>query len=63
MEKPMSPQVKDTGPFYHGAKAGLKPGDLLKPVPRCSTAPKGDAEAGPRTRGGRRDLPPSSAGV
>ena len=26
-----SPDVIDRGPFYHGTKADLKPGDLLKP--------------------------------
>jgi hypothetical protein len=29
--QPTSPQVKDPGPFYHGTKADLKPGDLLRP--------------------------------
>ena len=32
MEKePMPSVAKDPGPFYHGTKADLKPGDLLKP--------------------------------
>ena len=29
--RPLSPGAKDSGPFYHGTKADLKPGDLLKP--------------------------------
>lgn len=29
--RPLSPGAKDPGPFYHGTKADLKPGDLLKP--------------------------------
>ncbi|HSL37001.1 MAG TPA: NAD(+)--rifampin ADP-ribosyltransferase, partial [Arthrobacter sp.] len=29
--RPVSPGAKDPGPFYHGTKADLKPGDLLKP--------------------------------
>lgn len=32
MEKePMPPEPKDSGPFFHGTKADLQPGDLLKP--------------------------------
>lgn len=27
----MPPGAKDSGPFYHGMKADLKPGDLLEP--------------------------------
>ncbi len=29
--EPMPSEAKDPGPFYHGTKAGLKPGDLLEP--------------------------------
>lgn len=29
--RPPSSEAKDPGPFYHGTKADLKPGDLLKP--------------------------------
>jgi Rifampin ADP-ribosyl transferase len=28
---PMPSEVKDFGPFYHGTKADLQPGDLLEP--------------------------------
>ncbi|WP_231728612.1 NAD(+)--rifampin ADP-ribosyltransferase [Arthrobacter sp. EPSL27] len=28
---PEAPEVKDPGPFYHGTKADLRPGDLLQP--------------------------------
>jgi rifampin ADP-ribosylating transferase len=28
---PLSSEAKDSGPFYHGTKADLKPGDLLEP--------------------------------
>lgn len=32
MEKePMPPEPKDSGPFFHGTKADLQPGDLLEP--------------------------------
>jgi rifampin ADP-ribosylating transferase len=32
MENERTPtEVQDTGPFYHGTKADLKPGDLLEP--------------------------------
>jgi rifampin ADP-ribosylating transferase len=27
----LAPEVKDPGPFYHGTKADLRPGDLLEP--------------------------------
>ena len=29
--EPTTPKVLDEGPFYHGTKAFLKPGDLLEP--------------------------------
>lgn len=29
--QPMSSEAKDPGPFYHGTKADLKPGDVLEP--------------------------------
>jgi Rifampin ADP-ribosyl transferase len=29
--EPMPSQVQDSGPFYHGTKADLRPGDLLVP--------------------------------
>lgn len=29
--QPLSSGAKDPGPFYHGTKADLKPGDLLEP--------------------------------
>jgi len=29
--QPLTSGVKDPGPFYHGTKADLKPGDVLKP--------------------------------
>ena len=29
--QPLSSEAKDPGPFYHGTKADLKPGDMLKP--------------------------------
>lgn len=29
--EPTPPRATDPGPFYHGTKADLKPGDLLKP--------------------------------
>jgi len=29
--QPTEPAVQDPGPFYHGGKADLKPGDLLQP--------------------------------
>jgi hypothetical protein len=29
--KPTPPAVRDPGPFYHGTKADLKPGNLLQP--------------------------------
>src|SRR5687768_8811608 len=29
--EPTSPAVHDPGPFYHGTKADLSPGDLLQP--------------------------------
>lgn len=29
--EPLSSEAKDPGPFYHGTKAELKPGDLLEP--------------------------------
>ena len=31
MENRPTPPVEDPGPFYHGTKAELKPGDLLQP--------------------------------
>lgn len=29
--EPTPPGVQDPGPFYHGTKADLKPGDVLRP--------------------------------
>lgn len=29
--RPLSSGAQDSGPFYHGTKADLKPGDLLEP--------------------------------
>jgi len=29
--EPTAPTVQDSGPFFHGSKADLKPGDLLQP--------------------------------
>jgi rifampin ADP-ribosylating transferase len=29
--EPMLSEAKDAGPFYHGTKADLQPGDLLEP--------------------------------
>ena len=29
--EPAPPRIRDSGPFYHGTKADLKPGDLLEP--------------------------------
>ena len=29
--QPLTSGAKDPGPFYHGTKADLKPGDVLKP--------------------------------
>jgi rifampin ADP-ribosylating transferase len=29
--EPMPSEARDSGPFYHGMKADLKPGDLLEP--------------------------------
>jgi Rifampin ADP-ribosyl transferase len=29
--EPMPPEAKGFGPFYHGTKADLQPGDLLEP--------------------------------
>lgn len=29
--EPTPPAVQDPGPFYHGTKADLKPGDVLRP--------------------------------
>ena len=31
MENEPPPGVQDPGPFYHGTKADLKPGDVLRP--------------------------------
>jgi hypothetical protein len=31
-KKPTPPAVQDPGPFYHGTKADLRSGDLLRPV-------------------------------
>lgn len=30
-DEPPPPEVRDPGPFFHGCKADLKPGDLLEP--------------------------------
>jgi len=34
-----TPQVSDKGPFYHGTRANLKPGDLLTPGFRSNYKP------------------------
>jgi Rifampin ADP-ribosyl transferase len=30
-KEPMPPEAKDFGPFFHGTKADVRPGDLLHP--------------------------------
>jgi rifampin ADP-ribosylating transferase len=41
--KPTPSAVQDPGPFYHGTKADLKPGDLLEPGYRSNFGEHGTA--------------------
>jgi Rifampin ADP-ribosyl transferase len=36
-------KAQDSGPFYHGTRAGLKPGDLLEPGNRSNYGERKDA--------------------
>jgi hypothetical protein len=41
--EPTPPAVHDPGPFYHGTKADLKPGDLLRPGHRSNFGERREA--------------------
>jgi rifampin ADP-ribosylating transferase len=41
--EPTRSAIRDPGPFYHGTKADLKPGDLLQPGYRSNFGERGQA--------------------
>ncbi len=41
--EPTPPAVQDPGPFYHGTKANLQPGDLLQPGYRSNFGERREA--------------------